>query len=141
MNQSIAEQLADLSPSLQLSSDQHAFSEHSCTWDNIGLTVQDEPFDLASEIEPSVWDKYMPNDGTSRIEHRLRHQGLRKASDSTREPMQEAVVVTGAVKLRVLRQSGGEMYVSQAFLGRYDQMRNAAIERAIAKDLESYKDV
>jgi hypothetical protein len=139
MNTSIAQQLAELTPALQLSSDEHAFSEHSCTWDNLGLTVQDEPFDLASEIEPSIWDAYMPNDGTSRVEHRLRRQGLRKASDSTREPAQELIIECmknrRTTRLHIIRQNGGEVYINQSELGTYDALRHAMLERDIALDV------
>lgn len=118
------------------------FHSDSCN----ALSIQDEPFDLASEIEPSIYDKYMPNDGTSRVEHRLRKQGLRKADDAKREQAQDIIVTTQApnrrtTKLHVLRQNGGEMFISQSVLGSYDQMRNAALERDIAKDMERYKDV
>lgn len=139
MNQSIAEQMANIIPELQMSSDEHAFSEHSCTWDNIGLSVQDEPFDLASEIEPSVWDRYMPNDGTSRVEHRLRRQGLRKADDSTREPVQELVIECmknrRTTRLHIIRQRGGEVIINQSGIGTYDALRQAMLERDIARDV------
>lgn len=91
--------------------------EHMAKWDELGFTVGDEPTDLASEIEPSVWDKYMPNDGTPLIEHRLRKQGLRKASDSEREEVQDLRVelynpiTRRAERLHVLRQRGGDLIV------------------------------
>ena len=139
MNQSIAEQMANIIPELQLNHDEHAFGEHSCTWDNLGLTVQDEPFDLASEIEPSVWDRYMPNDGTSRVEHRLRRQGLRKGDDSRREPVQELVIECmrnrRTTRLHIIRQNGGEVIINQSNLGTYDEMRRAMLERDIALDV------
>ena len=64
-------------------------AEHMAKWDELGFTVGEEPVDIASEIEPTVWDKFMPNDGTPLIERRLRKQGLRKASDSGREEVQD----------------------------------------------------
>ena len=78
------------------------------------LTVGEEPLDLASEIEPTVWDKYLPNDGTPAVERRLRKQGLRKAEDSTREEVQELYVEVWdrthrARRIRVLRQLGGDL--------------------------------
>lgn len=118
MNLSLAEQLAEITANRNA---EEVFlgseaTEHMCVYDNLGLTVQDEPFDLASEIEPSVWDKYMPNDGTSRIEHRLRKQGLRKAEDSTRECVQELVIELMAqrrtIRVRILRQPSGDIIVN-----------------------------
>ena len=118
MNLSLAEQLQDVAANYHaekvfLGSES---TEHMCAWDEIGLTVQDEPFDLASEIEPSVWDKYMPNDGTSRVEHRLRKQGLRKAEDSQREVVQELVielmVQRRTIRVRILRQASGDVVLN-----------------------------
>ena len=92
-----------------------AHAEHMAKWDELGFTVGDEPFDLASEIEPTVWDKYMPNDGTPTIEHRLRKQGLRKASDDQRELVQELRVevyntmTRRAQRVHILRQRGGDL--------------------------------
>lgn len=91
---------------------QHA--EHMARWNELGFTVGDEPVDIASEIEPSVWDKYMPNDGTPAIERRLRRQGLRKAADDEREEVQELRVEVyslqrRAQRLHILRQRGGDL--------------------------------
>lgn len=89
-------------------------AEHMAKWDELGFTVGDEPTDIASEIEPTVWDKFMPNDGTPAIERRLRKQGLRKAADSEREEVQDLRVelynptTRRAERKRVLRQRGGD---------------------------------
>lgn len=118
MNLSLAEQLQEIelnrhAEEVFLGSDA---LEHMCAFDEVGLTVQDEPFDLASEIEPSIWDKYMANDGTSRIEHRLRKQGLRKAEDDTRETVQELVVELMTkrrmIRVRILRQPSGDVILN-----------------------------
>lgn len=90
-------------------------TEHAAQYDD-GLTVQDEPFDLASEIEPTVFDAMLPNDGTPAIERRLRKQGFRKAEDSTRGEVQSITVeifkkIDGRVysaRLHVLRQPTGD---------------------------------
>jgi len=91
--------------------------EHMTQWDELGFTISDEPTDLASEIEPSVFNKYMPNDGTPRIEHRLRRQGLRKASDDKREEVQELRVEVWSLqrraqRLHILRQRSGDMLLA-----------------------------
>jgi hypothetical protein len=91
--------------------------EHMCSWDEAGFTVGTEPVDLASEIEPSVYDRYMPNDGTPRIEHRLRRQGLRKAADSQREEVQELRVELYGLdrriqRVHILRQKGGDVVLN-----------------------------
>lgn len=88
--------------------------EHMCKWDESGFTVGTEAFDLASEIAPSIWDKFMPNDGTPAIEHRLRKQGLRKGDDSRREQAQELRIEVWGFnrkpqRIHVLRQSGGDL--------------------------------
>ena len=94
-----------------------AHAEHMAKWDELGFTVGDEPTDIASEIEPSVWDKYMPNDGTPLIEHRLRKQGLRKASDSEREEVLDLrielynPITRRAERRHVLRQRGGDLII------------------------------
>ena len=89
-------------------------TEHMLTWDEVGFTVGDKPFDLASEITPSVWNKYMPNDGTPVSEYRLRLQGFQKMSDSRREQTQELRIEVFGLnrkpqRIRVLRQSGGDL--------------------------------
>ena len=80
------------------------------------LTVQDEPFDLASEIMPSIWDRYIPNDGTSANERLLRKQGFRKADDSTREQVQELTIELmrdrRTVRVHILRQKGGDIVLN-----------------------------
>lgn len=90
-------------------------AEHAALYDD-GLSVQDEPLDLASEIAPTEFDKFMPNDGTPAIERRLRKQGFRKAEDSTRGEVQSITVevfkkIDGRVysaRLHVLRQPTGD---------------------------------
>ena len=90
-------------------------AEHAAQYDD-GLSVQDEPLDLASEIAPTEFDKFMPNDGTPAIERRLRKQGFRKAEDSTRGEVQSITVevfkkIDGRVysaRLHVLRQPTGD---------------------------------
>lgn len=78
------------------------------------LTIETEPFDLASEIEPSVFDRFLANDGTPAIERRLRKQGLRKAEDDTRGDIQEIWVEVGdivtkrTVRMHLLRQISGD---------------------------------
>lgn len=89
--------------------------EHAAQYDD-GLTVQDEPFDLASEIAPSEFDKYLPNDGTPAIERRLRKQGFRKAEDSARDEVQSITVEVFkridnkvySARLHILRQPSGD---------------------------------
>ena len=126
----------------QLSSIEYDAMFHSDSCNT--LTVQDEPFDLASEIEPSVWDKFMPNDGTSRVEHRLRRQGLRKYDDSQRETTQELVIEMMAerrtVRAHIIRQNGGEVWVNQSELGTDDRMRTARIQAQIEFDVSINQD-
>ena len=90
-------------------------AEHSALYDD-GRSVQDEPFDLASEIAPTECDKFMPNDGTPAVERRLRKQGFRKADDSQRDEVQSITVevfkkINGRVysaRIHVLRQPTGD---------------------------------
>ena len=108
----IKEQQADMSDFVEPEIDIETHLRYEC-----GLSIQEEPLDLASETEPSVFDKYMPNDGTPRIEHRLRKQGLRKASDSTRPEVMELYVEVWCItnkrpkRVRILRQPGGDMFI------------------------------
>ena len=98
------------------------FVEHSAKYDE-GLTVQDEPFDLASETSrgykdsklSKAWDKFQPNDGTPAIERRLRKQGFRKAEDSERSNVWEGYIelwTNGTPnRVHVLRQPSGDKLV------------------------------
>lgn len=92
-------------------------AEHMAKWCELGFTIGEEPVDLASEIEPSVWDKCMPNDGTPLVEKRLRKQGLRKADDTTREEVHELYVEVHmlasrrAARIHLLRQRGGDLII------------------------------
>jgi len=85
--------------------------EHSTKYDD-GLTVQDEPFDLASETSPIEFNLYLPNDGTPAIERRLRKQGLRKAEDSLRDNVWDGYIELWnkgrALRVHVLRQTTGD---------------------------------
>lgn len=92
-------------------------TEHAAEWDELGFTVGDEPVDLASETTPTVWDKYLPNDGTPAIERRLRRQGLRKAADDEREEVQDLRIEVWSLqrraeRLHILRQRGGDIVVN-----------------------------
>lgn len=91
--------------------------EHMSRWDELGFTVGDEPVDLASETEPVTWSRFAPNDGTPRVEHRLRHQGLRKADDDTRGQPQELRVEVWSLqrraqRLHILRQRSGDILLA-----------------------------
>jgi hypothetical protein len=112
----MAMEACDVLEVIETMDDNDAMKEHMAKWDESGFTVGDEPYDLASEIEPSVWDKYMPNDGTPRCEQRLRKQGLRKAADSTREEPQELrielyTLERRAQRFHILRQKGGDVFI------------------------------
>ena len=92
-------------------------AEHAAEWDELGFTVGDEPVDLASETTPSVWERYLPNDGTPTIERRLRRQGLRKAADDEREEVQDLRIEVWSLqrraeRLHILRQRGGDIVVA-----------------------------
>jgi len=85
--------------------------EHSTQYDD-GLTIQAEPFDLASETAPIAFDLFLPNDGTPAIERRLRKQGFRKAEDSQRENVWEGYIELWrdgrALRVHILRQPSGD---------------------------------
>mgnify|MGYP001480260801 CR=1 FL=1 len=85
--------------------------EHGAQYDD-GLTVQDEPFDLASETGADTFNLFLPNDGTPAIERRLRKQGLRKAEDSQRDNVWDGYIELWsngrAHRVHVLRQPSGD---------------------------------